>query len=247
MHKKDKRNKSAYASAIKLLILIVVALLIIVGLNTVKVKNIEVCGGEHYTAEELIEKAFGGITNRYTAFIWAKQKLGFEQESIPFVEKIDVEIIDKNSVRLIVYDKSISGCVLHMGKYMYFDREGIVVDSSEERMAGIPVVTGVNFKSVVMNSRLEVETDTYFTKIMNLTQLLEKYEIDADEINFDVRSNVTVYVNGSQAELGFTDNYDYRIHGLKNVLKSAGEVKYRFDMRNYSPDNTDVGGIPINN
>lgn len=234
-----------YSKLIKLLLLILVVVAIIVGFNQMKVKNIEVVGGEHYTAEEITEKLLNGIGDRYTGVIWAKNFLGLERNTIPFVEKTEIEIIDKNSIRITVYDKAVIGCVRHMEKNMFFDREGIVVEITDSEMDMVPVITGVNFTSVVMNQKLEVENDSIFKKIMEITQLLIKYDIKADEINFDIRNNITIYVNGSIALMGESDNYDYKVNGLKNVLDAAGTNKYKFDFRKYSPEKTNVSGIPL--
>ena len=239
--------KSKYSGLLKLVILTSVIVLIVLGMESVKVKNIEIVGGDHYTGEEIKEKILDTFCDKYTLTIMAKEKLGIEHESIPFVEKVEVEVVDRNSVRLTVYDKKISGCVEHMGSRMYFDREGIVVESTTEKLEGIPSVTGVSFTKVVLNERLSVENNAIFSRIMELTQLFEKYSLAVDEINFDLLGNVTLYTNGSMAQLGKPDNFDYHIEGLKNLLEAAGEQKYRFDMRYYGPENTKVSAIPINN
>ena len=47
-----------------------------------------------------------------------------EHEPIPFVEYIDVEWKNKNTVKLKVYDKNIIGCTSFMSEYVYFDKDG---------------------------------------------------------------------------------------------------------------------------
>lgn len=241
------KTKSKYKGLFGLIFLACVIIFLVLFLENVKVKNITVEGGEHYTAEEIKERVLDDVFDRYTTFIKLKEKLDFKHETIPFVEKVEIEVTDKNSVKLTVYDKKISGYVEHMGSNMYFDREGIVVESTREKLENVPVVTGVDFTSVVLNERLKVENTSIFSGIMDLTQLFTKYELDVDEINFDILGNVTLYINGSIVQMGKTDNYDYRVNGLKNILEKTGETKYKLDMRNYSPGNTNVSGIPINN
>lgn len=241
------KTKSKYKGLFGLIILACIVILLVLVMENVKVKSITVEGGEHYTAEEIKERILNDAFDRYTPFITLKEKLGFKHETIPFVEKVEIEVVDKNTVRLVVHDKVISGCVEHMGNNMYFDREGIVVESTNEKYDRVPVVTGVEFTSVVLNKRLEVENASIFSGIMELTQLFEKYGLEVDEINYDILGNVTLYVDGSIIQMGKTDNYDYRVNGLKNILEQTGETKYKLDMRNYGPENTDVSGIPINN
>ena len=41
--------------------------------------------------------------------------------------------------------KSIVGYVSYMSSYMYFDRDGIIVESSADCLPGIPWITGLEF------------------------------------------------------------------------------------------------------
>ena len=55
---------------------------------------------------------------------------------------------------------------------MYFDKDGIVVETSEQRTPGIPQVAGLQFGYVVMNEKLPVENEEVFEDILDITQLL---------------------------------------------------------------------------
>ena len=49
----------------------------------------------------------------------------FSDINIPFIEDIDLELVDNHSVN-IVYEKK-TGCVEFLGEYLYFDKDGIVL------------------------------------------------------------------------------------------------------------------------
>ncbi len=59
-------------------------------------------------------------------------------KQIPFVEDYKIVFHGPFKVEVIVYDKSIVGYVSYMSSYMYFDREGIIVESSADCLPGIP-------------------------------------------------------------------------------------------------------------
>ena len=67
---------------------------------------------------------------------------------------------------------------------MYFDKDGMVVESSSSPTEGIPLVTGLNFNHVIMNEPLPVQNKNIFKMILNITQLLTKYHIMTDRIYF---------------------------------------------------------------
>ena len=62
-------------------------------------------------------------------------------QDIPFYRNDECQII-RQTHHDRVYEKSVAGYVEYMGRYMYFDQDGIVVESSETRTEGIPQVTG---------------------------------------------------------------------------------------------------------
>ena len=161
------------------------------------------------------------------------------------MERVDVELTDKNSVIIYVYDKAVIGCVEHMGKYIYFDCEGIVVDSSSEKLEGIPLIGGIEFGGYTMNAQLDVGSSKVFDTILEVLLLLEKNKLSAEKIEFGLRGEVTLYISGDEVLLGKSDNYDFRINNLANVMRSAPEGNYRFDMRNFDDKNMEVDARPL--
>ena len=55
---------------------------------------------------------------------------------------------------MIIYDKSIVGYVSYMSSYMYFDRDGIIVESSPDCLPGVPWITGLEFGRIVLYQHL---------------------------------------------------------------------------------------------
>ena len=137
---------------------------------------------------------------------------------------MDVEVIGADSIRIMVYEKTLAGCVSYIGNYMYFDREGIVVESSAELTDGVPEITGLHFDYVRLYEKLPVEKEEVFQQILNLTQLLGKYEINADKIYFDHDMNVTLYFGQARVRIGGAENIDEKIMQL-SVMVPAIEGK----------------------
>ena len=110
-------------------------------------------------------------------------------------------------MEIIVYEKSVVGYVSYMGSYMYFDKDGIIVESSSNKLEGIPWVTGLKFGHIALHQPLPVENTRIFDEILNLTQLLSTHEITASLILGDI----TVY-------LGSNDQMSGKISELKDQL-----------------------------
>ena len=56
---------------------------------------------------------------------------------------------------------------MHRGSYLYFDRDGIVVESSRIKLEDIPVITGLNFSRIVLHEQLKVQKEEMFTVILS--------------------------------------------------------------------------------
>lgn len=198
-----------------------------------RVTKVEVIGNSHYTAEEIQDMVLTGGVKDNSILLSAKYR-NKSIGDIPFIESMDVEVLGHNSIRIMVYEKSLAGCVTYLGNYMYFDREGIVVESASIATEGVPEITGLHFDYVQLYETLPVENEEVFKEILTLTQLLEKYEICADKIYFDPDMNVTLYFGQAKVRLGDDSHIDEKIMQL-SVMVSAIEGKSGvLDMSDFS-------------
>ncbi len=188
-----------------------------------RITQVEVIGNHHYTEDEIKEMVLNGNVTDNSLLLSLKYR-NRSIEDIPFIETMDVEVLGADSVRIMVYEKTLAGCVSYLGNYMYFDREGIVVESSPEFTEGVPEITGLHFDYVRLYEKLPVEKEEVFQEILNLTQLLEKYEISADKIYFDHDMNVTLYFGQARVRIGNGSNIDEKIMQL-SVMVPAIEGK----------------------
>ncbi|MBO4415035.1 MAG: hypothetical protein J5824_03515 [Lachnospiraceae bacterium] len=234
----------------KFSLLLIAVAAIVYFLVSFRLENVEIRNDSIYSDEEMKEKLFtGNRLDNYTYFFsWRINRSS--KSSIPFVEKTDVEIIDKNSVIIYVYGKTVSGCIEHMGKYMHFDREGMVVESTDSPLDGIPVIEGLEFDRVVQGEKLQMGDSGLYENLMIILKSLEKNSLKADKIVYGVRNDITMYLGGDEVLLGFEGNNDFRINNLKNVLETLRKEynggTFRVDMRKYSEDNTEVTARLVN-
>ena len=101
-------------------------------------------------------------------------------------------------------------------------------------------MTGLSFDHVVLYEKLPVENEEVFTRILNVTQLLKKYELSADRIYFDSSENMTLYFGNVRAALGNDDNTDEKISNLKQILPSLEGKNGILDLVNYTRDSNHI-------
>ena len=219
-----------------LLVVVIFMALILAGLIYVwynySITNVSVVGNSHYTDEEIKDMVFTGPYS-YNSVVLSLMYRDKSIKDIPFIEKMDVEIVNANSVRINVYEKAVAGYVEYLGHYMYFDKDGIVVESSNRVMNGIPFVTGLSFDHIILHEPLPVKRSSVFLTILNVTQLLGKYGIQTDRIAFDLDGNITLYFGGARVSLGSDDFIDEKINEMNLLLPQLRGFSGTLHMENY--------------
>lgn len=233
----EEKGLSVKYMVIILCVLVFLAMLVW-GYNYYRLKSVKVEGLTRYTEEEFREKLENGVLTSLTPFFCLSDIL--EQKEIPFIEKYEIDYVDRQTARVRVHEKRITGCVIIMGRYMFFDKDGIVVESSTELPEGIPVVTGLEFNEIVLYQKLNVQKQSLFDVILQLTRLTEQNKIPVQEISFDSNYEVTLYVGDITVLLGKKINYDEEMNALDGILTAMGGRTGNLDMRNYSRENGEV-------
>ena len=170
-------------------IVIISALLLILGggifaLHSVyTVRTVYVEGNVHYTEDEIKKIVMSGPLGNNSLYLSLKYRDRGIQD-VPFVDVMNVSILAPDTIKISVYEKALAGYVKYLDTYMYFDKDGYVVESSGIRTQGVPQITGLAFNHIVLGEQLPVENPEVFAGIMDMTKLLNKYQLTADKIYF---------------------------------------------------------------
>ena len=242
---KDKQEKIRFSRSKRIGILVSVCLVLLalfIGgyiyiVQNYTITTVYVEGNIHYTNEEIMEMVMGGRYGHNSLFLSLKYRdKGID--NIPFIQTMDVSIEAKDTVRIMVYEKALAGYVSYLGRYVYFDKDGIVVETSQEKTAGIPQVTGLSFNHVILHEPLPVEKPEVFDEILNISQQLSKYSLSADKIYFDSNYQVTLIFGDAKIAIGDSQDIDEKIMTLQYLLPSLVGKSGTLDMREYSEDTT---------
>ncbi len=241
---KEQENdytKDKWLSVKQMLVILGVLALLAAGIwgyNSFRLKEITVEGLSRYTKDEFINKLESDVLFGLTPVYCLQDSL--TQKNIPFVEKYEIEYIDRHTARIVVHEKRVTGCVIVMGRYMFFDKDGIVVESADSLLEGVPVISGLKFDEIVLYKKLNVQKQSLFDTILELTRLAEQKNIITKEISFDSNYAVTLYLDDITVLLGKRTSYDEQINALSGILESLQGRTGIIDMQNYSKENGEV-------
>lgn len=203
------------------------------------VKNVIVDGNKHYSAEEVKAMVMNGYLGDNSLYLSMKYK-NKDIEGIPFIETMDVIVQSKDTIKITVYEKALAGYVEYLGRYMYFDNEGVIVEASKVTTVGIPQVTGLEFDYIVLHEKLPIENEQIFNSILTITKLLNKYDVICDKIQFDSNYNVMLGYDSVKVNIGQLENLEEKLMRLQYILPSLGGEKGTLDLQNYTSDKKTV-------
>lgn len=224
-----------------LLIILGVLLLICLGgylyiLKYYKLDHIQVTGSVHYTEQEIVDIVTEQIRADNTVSFYLDNYF-HPIENVTFIDKFEIEVLDRNTVTITVYEKSMAGCVMYMDQYVYFDDNGNVLETSPLKLDDVPCIEGLRFESIVVGERLPVENEEMFQEILTMTQLIEKNQLIIDEIRFNTEHEIILYKDDIKIELGGSKNLEDKLMNLDSILSQIQGKKGTLDMRDYNAEN----------
>ncbi len=194
--------------------------------------TLEFKGSERYTDEEM-EKMFFGKESSKNAFLFVVKNLFYEKQSIPFIETYDFEMKSFGKFVITLYDKSVVGYVKYMSNNLYFDKDGIVVESSVKELEDVPQITGFKFDYFVLHEQLPTDNKNMFTHLLELTQLCTKYEIETDNINITSDGKMQLFVGDIRVDLGDGTMLNEKMLDLRDMYGELTGISGVLNMEEY--------------
>ena len=218
-------------------VVLVFVLLIVAGGLQLRIRHVNVEGNETYTAEEAEQLIFSSYWDRNTIVCLYNSIRGRKKE-IPFVDDYKIVVTGPFECELRFYEKKPVGCIKFMSSFMYFDKDGIMIESSEKRLDKVPVIEGLSYGHIVLGKELPVDNKLMLNSIMNITQQMSLYDIDCDIIRYNENNNTLTVVLGNgdiSVDLGTDDDLAVKISALNDMLPEIENrgLKGTLDLSNY--------------
>lgn len=218
-----------------LVFVVVIGLLVI--LSKCRVTTVHVDGNVHYTNDEIADMVMDGRLGKNTIYLFLKYR-NKEIKNVPFIETMSVSIESNDTIRITVYEKTLAGYVEYLGNYMYFDRDGYVVECSTMKTEGIPQVLGLSFDHIVLNEKLPIENEQIFQDILTISQMLVKYDLKTDKIYFDENMNLSLYFGEARVDFGNDIYLEEKLMVLPDILPKLEGKKGLLDLSEYKKGDT---------
>lgn len=219
-------------------ILILLALLVFLFLFLFfgfRIQTVTVSGCSYYTEEEIRNMIFTSPWEYNSLVLYVKNKFIGTKE-YPFIQKMTISRKGRHEVKIQVYEKALTGCVKYMNQFIYFDKDGIVLECAEKAIDNIPYITGIEYQGFTLYEKLKVSDEAVFNRILSLSQLLQRHEFPLDRIHFSEDGAVMLQTEKIKIYLGKREFYDEPVAALAEILPTIlkKDLKGKIYMENYT-------------
>ncbi len=237
--KRKKRRKIGLI--IFLIFMLLVALAVLIVWKVFTVKEVKVEGNELYSSEQIEQLVLNDEYSWNSLYVVVKYSL-WNTEDVPFLDTMEVSLDDPHTVRISVYEKGMLGCfyIDAIGQYAYFDKDGFVVETSSEEIPEVPKITGITCQEVVLYEQLPLEQEEVLDNLLNLTQILKKYDLLPQEIHYDENLEPTLIYYGTRVVIGSDEYLTQKVVRLSAIMPELAGLYGTLYLDSWTPDTTEI-------
>ena len=190
---------------------------VIVFFSYYKVATVEVRGTSHYTDEEVKNMVLRGpmASNSVLAPLLYSTT---NTEDIAYVDAFKVTQLNRNTICISVKEKKTVGCIRYLDSYIYFDRNGIFVEGSQNRDETVPYFDGIQVNSIVMDEKLDIKGDTVLNTAVALSTIFQKNDMIPDHIQFDSSYSISLIYGDITVQLGKDADLEEKMNRVIAIL-----------------------------
>ncbi len=221
---------------IRVLLSILIPIVLIAGIILIfRVRTVTIEGSTFYQQSQVKDMIFTNEFEKNTLGFWlTNQFLG--HKDLPFVREYSISYSWPSGVHIKLYEKSIIAGAQYMNSYIYFDKEGMVLESTEVKRDDIPLFEIQNIKNFSLYQKIDMGNKELLEKILKLSNLMAHYHLPVERIVFNEANEAFLNVEKIQINLGGGDTYDDAMAALETVLPTALEnhLEGEFDLTTYN-------------
>ena len=242
MVRKSKTTTSKW-KLILIAVLSVVLAVAIAALLLVKVfvvKNVKVEGNLLYD-ENLIKTTV--LNDEYSwnsLYVFLKYTFTDTQQ-LPFIDTMEITMEDPQTLHIKVYEKGLLGYLYipAIGQNAYFDKDGIVVETSSRVIENVPQVEGLNCNEVVLYEKLPID-DKLLKQLLTLTQTLKRDGLEPDAIVYGVKNAPVLKYDLISVNMGSMEYLTQKVERVKKILPELSGMSGILHLEKWDEQTTNI-------
>ncbi|MBQ8804664.1 MAG: hypothetical protein IJZ53_13630 [Tyzzerella sp.] len=229
--RRKKKSRFGYYLYAVVVLLLTVANITLAILLLTHVQKIEVSGTRISTEEEIVAWVTEDpLTTNALYTLW-KFNMGSYGQPV-YLEDVKVSLGAPWKVQVDVTEKEIIACALYKESYVYFDKDGLVMQILPEWQEHVLLVENITVQDAKQFKVMKVKEEKLFSYIENITKTLRKNELSPDRVAWEDDS-MNLYFGEVCVQLGKM-NYDVKIAELPGILGGLEGEAGTLHMEHYS-------------
>ena len=241
MRKKRRRARLKRTGlTIFLVLLLLAALGTVMVWKVFVVKEVEVEGNEIYSDKQIENWVLNDEYSWNSLYVYFKNKF-HKTEEIPFVDSMEITLKSPQKLQIQVIEKGVLGYVYvpSLGKNAYFDKDGFVVELSSEVISGVTKISGLSVENAELYKKLSLDDSRFLKTLLNVTQLLKKYERVPDIIVIQ-NGDVLLSYGEIQVSVGSGTYLNEKILRMDQIFPQLEGLSGTLHLETWTENNTDI-------
>lgn len=237
--RKRRRRRAIFRALLIIAVVLCMAALIIFKVFTVK--NVEVEGNKLYSDNRIEKWVLNDKYSWNSLYVLFKYKVK-ETRELPFVDYMKVSMKNPHTLQIKVYEKGVLGYVYvpSLGKNAYFDKDGFVVEISSDAIEDTVKITGLTVDTAKLYEKLPLKDSSVLRTLLNVTQLLDKYQIEPEIIYVTPEGEILLSYGNVQAYVGSNIYLNEKIVRLQKILPELEKMKGTLHLETWTESNRDI-------
>lgn len=218
-------------NVVKILIAVLVIIICFNIIIRIKIRNIDITGNNNVSDTEIVTSLFDSDADRISLVFFLKNKFG-PKKDILLVDSYDIKWLTPFSIVVTVKENPPIAFIKRDIKNVYFDKDGVINELTEERKPGIMEVIGVSFKNYEKGSRLEISNAKTLKAILNITSFIKEQNLKAELLEIRQEEEFYIYMGNIIINMGNTDNMETKLLRLNDIYPNISHLKGTLDLSN---------------
>ena len=211
----------------KILLAILIFIILLNVTFNMRAQDVAVYGVTKYEVGEFKQQILGQDKSMIGLFI--REKF-LPHKKIPYIDKYEVKLIFPNKVDIVVYENKPIGYIRYMNTYFYFDKDGYVIDATQESSVNVPEFRGILFNKIVLNQKIVVSDKKMFSSMLNISENILESNLPIYLVNYNNISDIRVFFADVEVKLGDNENMEYKFNTLSNMYDKIKDLKGILDI-----------------
>lgn len=218
-------------NGLKILIAVLIVVICFNIITRVKIKNIDIVGNSNVSDTQIVTTLFEGDIDRISLVFFLKSEFG-KKKDILLVDSYEIKWITPFSIVVKVNENPPIAFTKRDVKNIYFDKNGVINEVSEDRKPNLIEVIGISFKNYEKGSKIYISNAKTLKAILNITSFLKEQGLQAELLEIRREEEFYIYMGNIVVNMGNANNMETKLLRLKDIYPNISDLRGTLDLSN---------------